>query len=192
MANSIQLKRSSVAGRIPDTANILVGEPVVNLADKILFTKDGTGNVIVIGAGTTSNIAEGTNLYFTNTRAISAFTEGSGITIDANGLISANVTSSVSDSFSTIAVSGSAGNIVASGSDTLNIDTDGLIVANTNPATKTLTVSLGGNFPFYDSTGAQNSIALRLLESTVQDSYKTIYLPFVKSDGTSVNTLRFQ
>ena len=31
MANDIQLKRSSVAGKVPDTANVLVGEPVVNL-----------------------------------------------------------------------------------------------------------------------------------------------------------------
>ena len=44
--NNIQLKRSSVAGRVPDAANILVGEPVINLKDKIIFTKDGGGNVI--------------------------------------------------------------------------------------------------------------------------------------------------
>lgn len=91
MANDIQLKRSSVSGRVPDAANVLVGEPVINLADKIIFTKDGAGNVITIGAGTTSNIAEGSNLYFTNARAIAAFTEGSGIDIAANGLITANV-----------------------------------------------------------------------------------------------------
>jgi hypothetical protein len=69
MANIVQLKRSSVAGRIPDAANISVGEPVINLADQVLYTKDGSGSVIVIGAGTTSNIAEGTNQYFTNARA---------------------------------------------------------------------------------------------------------------------------
>lgn len=68
MATDIQLKRSSVSGRVPDAANVQVGEPVVNLADKILFTKDGSGNVIVIGAGTTSNVIEGTNLYFSNAR----------------------------------------------------------------------------------------------------------------------------
>jgi len=40
---------------------------------------------------TTSNVTEGSNLYFTNTRAISAFTQGTGITIAANGRITANV-----------------------------------------------------------------------------------------------------
>jgi len=72
MANDIQLKRSSVAGRVPDAANVLVGEPVINLNDKIIFTKDGGGNVIVIGAGTTSNVIEGSNLYFSNARVSTA------------------------------------------------------------------------------------------------------------------------
>ena len=51
MANTIQIKRSSVPGSIPNSANVLVGEPVVNLADQILYTKDNNGNVIIIGAG---------------------------------------------------------------------------------------------------------------------------------------------
>ena len=72
MANDIQLKRSSVAGRVPSAANVLVGEPVINLNDKIIFTKDGGGNVIVIGAGTTSNVIEGSNLYFSNARVSTA------------------------------------------------------------------------------------------------------------------------
>lgn len=188
MAADIQLKRSSVAGRKPDAANIAVGEPVVNLVDRVIYTKDGNGNVITIGANltvqlvnssnsaitsvadvrtiqfddnsgfdvvdrangiakvqmnstfktwnvygqanlvaqgldtvniaagdfinittnasaspqqikfalsntlTTSNVAEGANLYFSNARAIAAFTPGNNITIDSNGLITANVT----------------------------------------------------------------------------------------------------
>jgi hypothetical protein len=70
--NDIQLKRSSVAGRVPDAANVLVGEPVVNLADRVIYTKNTTGTVIVIGAGTTSNVTEGTNLYFSNARVSTA------------------------------------------------------------------------------------------------------------------------
>ena len=92
MANIVQLKRSSVPGRVPDAANVEVGEPVVNLFDQIIFTKDGSGTIKVIGAGTTSNVTEGTNLYFTNARAISALTGGQNISIAANGRITANVT----------------------------------------------------------------------------------------------------
>lgn len=91
MANIVQFKRSSVPGRVPDAANVEVGEPVVNLADQIIFTKDGSGTVKVIGAGTTSNVTEGTNLYFTNARAVSALTAGSGISLSANGLLTASV-----------------------------------------------------------------------------------------------------
>ena len=40
----------------------------------------------------TTNVDEGTNLYFTNTRARAAFTAGNRIILDANGLITANVT----------------------------------------------------------------------------------------------------
>ena len=72
MANIVQLKRSSVSGRVPDAGNVTVGEPVVNLADQIIFTKNTTGSVIVIGAGTTSNVTEGTNLYFSNARVSAA------------------------------------------------------------------------------------------------------------------------
>lgn len=92
--NDIQLKRSSVAGRVPDAANVLVGEPVVNLSDKIIFTKDGNGNVIVIGAGTTSNVAEGSNLYFTNARARASISVTGSATYDANtGVIAVAVSS---------------------------------------------------------------------------------------------------
>lgn len=68
MPNIVQLKRSSVVNKVPDAANVEIGEPVVNLADQILYTKNTTGTVIIIGAGTTSNIAEGVNQYYTNVR----------------------------------------------------------------------------------------------------------------------------
>lgn len=94
MAGIFQFKRSSVSGRIPDAANVLVGEPVVNLADQILFTKDGSGTIKVIGAGITSNIAEGTNLYFSNARARAAISVAGSATYDPDtGVI--NVSSSI-------------------------------------------------------------------------------------------------
>lgn len=90
MATEIQLKRSSVIGKVPDGANVLVGEPVVNLADKILYTKDGTGNVIVIGSGTTSNVTEGSNLYYTNARVYSNVIQ-LGYATNSNVALKANV-----------------------------------------------------------------------------------------------------
>jgi hypothetical protein len=59
--NSFQLKRSSVSGKIPDAANVLVGEPVVNLVDRILYTKDGSGNVVIVGSNLTVQLADTSN-----------------------------------------------------------------------------------------------------------------------------------
>jgi len=106
MANIVQLKRSSVSGRVPDAGNVEIGEPVVNLADRIIFTKNTTGSVIVIGAGTTSNVTEGSNLYFSNARvsaAISSQTLG-------NATFSANI---------------AAGNVVITGASRLGTITSG-------------------------------------------------------------------
>lgn len=49
MANKIILKRSSVAGKVPLSTDLDVGELSVNLADALLYTKDGTGTVIALG-----------------------------------------------------------------------------------------------------------------------------------------------
>jgi len=91
MSTELQLKRSSTPGSVPVAANVLVGEPLFNLADKILYTKDINNNIIVIGSGTTSNISEGTNLYFTEGRARAAFVAGTSITI-VDGVISSTAT----------------------------------------------------------------------------------------------------
>ena len=93
MANIVQLKRSSVSGRVPDAGNVEIGEPVVNLADRIIFTKNTTGSVIVVGAGTTSNVTEGINLYFSNARVSAAISSQtlSNATFSGN-LVASNVT----------------------------------------------------------------------------------------------------
>ena len=89
MANIVQLKRSSVSGRVPDAGNVEIGEPVVNLADRIIFTKNTTGSVIVVGAGTTSNVTEGINLYFSNARVSAAISSQTLSNVTFSGNISA-------------------------------------------------------------------------------------------------------
>ena len=93
MANEIQLKRSSVANKVPDAGNVLVGEPVVNLNDKIIFTKDTSENIIVIGAGTTANVIENGNLYFSNARVNSAISSQTlGNATFSGNVVASNVT----------------------------------------------------------------------------------------------------
>ena len=56
------------------------------------LTGNVTGTITSIANHTTSNLSEGSNLYFTNTRAIGAITGGAGITIAANGRITSTET----------------------------------------------------------------------------------------------------
>ena len=44
-------KRTSVAGRVPTAQQIAVGELAINLADRILYSKDAAGTVFSLGAG---------------------------------------------------------------------------------------------------------------------------------------------
>ena len=57
------------------------------------------GKVTDISNHTTSSLTEGSNLYFTNTRAVGALTAGSGISVAANGLITMTETGTVSSVF---------------------------------------------------------------------------------------------
>jgi len=41
MANSFQLKRTSVPGRVPDITNLKTGELALNMADRIMYSNDG-------------------------------------------------------------------------------------------------------------------------------------------------------
>lgn len=54
MANTIRIKRSTVAGKVPTTSDVSAGELAVNIADGKLFTRKETGGVasiVEIGAG---------------------------------------------------------------------------------------------------------------------------------------------
>jgi len=71
MATEIQLKRSFTSGQIPGAANVLVGEPVLNLVDRVLYTKDNSGNIVVISSGNASTIA---SLAFNAANVAAAYT----------------------------------------------------------------------------------------------------------------------
>ena len=63
------------------SSNVTASFPSNNYINTRLATKANVSDL------TSANITELTNLYFTNTRAIAAFTSGSGINIAANGLV---------------------------------------------------------------------------------------------------------
>ena len=75
----------SANGTISSTANITVSGVI-----------DVANTVVSLDNHTTTDLKEGSNLYYTNARARAAFTAGSGITIDANGVITSTVTANIS------------------------------------------------------------------------------------------------
>jgi hypothetical protein len=83
---TIKFMRSDVVGKIPQSGDLEVGELAINLPDRCMYTKDGSGNIVKIASangavvsvngetGTvvldTDDIDEGTlHLYFTDARA---------------------------------------------------------------------------------------------------------------------------
>ena len=159
MANEIQLKRSSVANKVPDAGNVLVGEPVVNLNDKIIFTKDTGGGIIIIGAGTTANVVENGNLYFTNARSRASVSAGTGISYDNTTGIITNTGSSFTTADARNSISLASGNVYGKGTYTAgtgviqitaaNVSVSANVPANPNVGDIWIDDATGLNFLFY-------------------------------------------
>ena len=159
MANEIQLKRSSVANKVPDAGNVLVGEPVVNLNDKIIFTKDTGGGIIIIGAGTTANVVENGNLYFTNARSRASVSAGTGISYDNTTGIITNTGSSFTTADARNSISLASGNVYGKGTYTAgtgviqitaaNVSVSANVPANPNVGDIWIDNATGLNFLFY-------------------------------------------
>ena len=49
MAQTIKLKRSSVAGNIPSSSDLALGEIAVNTADGALYIKKGDNTIVAVG-----------------------------------------------------------------------------------------------------------------------------------------------
>ena len=88
--NKIQLKRTSVPGRLPSNTDIDVGELAINFADNRLFTKDGSNAVIDVH-GQSLNTSAAVQFANVTANAITvntiSITTTSGNTISANSFI---------------------------------------------------------------------------------------------------------
>ncbi|CAB4241490.1 Intramolecular chaperone auto-processing domain containing protein [uncultured Caudovirales phage] len=125
MANQIILKRSSTAGKVPSTAQLALGEVAINTHDGRIFIKkdDGVASIVEIGGVTTvnsqtgdvvlstSDVAEGTNQYFTTARARAALSAGNGISYNSGtGVITAtqSISTTGTPSFAGLTLTGDA------------------------------------------------------------------------------------
>lgn len=88
MANTIIVKRSSVAGKVPTAGDLQVGELAVNLADQKIYSKNAGGTVIQLGGGTGDVVGPSSATDNSITRfdgTTGKLIQGSTATIDDNG-----------------------------------------------------------------------------------------------------------
>ena len=121
MANRIKLKRSNTSGSAPTTANIEVGEVAMNMADRLLYFRDPSNNILSftiedLNDFDTDDLTEGaTNLYYTDarvntnfsTKTTDALTEGATNLYYTDARVDANLNTSTATSGEVLSWNGS-------------------------------------------------------------------------------------
>ena len=165
-------------------SNLVNATNVIALANLYAPGDVTLGNVNITGSFdvtlSTSNVSEGSNLYFTNARAVGSLTAGDGVTIEANGLISSpSIFSGNTDAVPEGTANLYFTNTRAIGSltagENIVIEANGMIVGNADPVFDSLYV--GGNL-----TVAGNLTYLNVESLQVDDNM--IYL---NANSTTAN-----
>jgi len=157
------------------SSSLLSGGSTVNSFQTIAVS--GQSSVVADSSTDTLTLVAGTGITLTTDATADS------ITINSSGGSSGN-------SFETIAVSGQSSVVADSSTDTLTLAADGVIGIITNPSTDTITFTTNKSFPFTKYDGNASNIPLFTEASALATSLDTVYLPFAKSDGTSVTTLK--
>ena len=148
----------------------------------------------LVGRATTDTLTNKTlsSAVFTGTITAGGGVGESGqvLTSTVSGVTWTTPSGGAGNSFSTIAVSGQSSVLADSSADTLTLDTGGLIGIITNASTDTITFTTNKSFPFTKYDGSASNIPLFTEASALASSLDTVFLPFIKTDGTSVTTLK--
>ena len=150
MANTtFQLRRSSVAGKVPNTSTLSIGELGINLTDQVLYSSNGSGifeigsnlstlsvtTIIASGSNGTANqvlTSNGTASYWANSSG-AAYFKGNygpiGSATDANNLMRINGNTQTNNiTISTGENALMVGPITIAAGNTLTIDTGARVV----------------------------------------------------------------
>jgi len=132
-------------------------------------------------APTTGDITSGE--VAVDTSAQKLYINDSGTVKEIGGGTAAN-------SFATINLNDSTNVVADSSTDTLNLDSSGLISISGDASTDTITVSTvsSSTIPFLKADGSSSNIDLQT-SGTIGDVISNLHIPFTKSDGSSVTTL---
>ena len=94
------------------------------------------------------------------------------------------------NSFTTINLNDSTNVVADSSTDTLNLDSSGLISITGDASTDTITVGTVSSsaIPFLKADGSSSNIDLQT-SGTIGDVINNLHIPFTKADGSDVTTL---
>ena len=94
------------------------------------------------------------------------------------------------NSFTTINLNDSTNVVADSSTDTLNLDSSGLISITGDASTDTITVGTVSSsaIPFLKADGSSSNIDLQT-SGTIGDVISNLHIPFTKADGSDVTTL---
>lgn len=117
MPTKIITKNSQTASSVPTTSEVDVGELAVNVADKLLYTQNGSSEVVALGAEeyiTSARAAQWDTAYATAPGSVSATLITSGTlpagrlsgsyTINITGNVTGNITSAGTSTFNTVQI----------------------------------------------------------------------------------------
>src|SRR5210317_1864952 len=115
---------------------------------------------------------------------------GTGITTSVSGNTLTITGSSTQNTFSTINLNDSTNIAADSTSDTLNLDSSGLISITGDASTDTVTVSTvtSATIPFTKADGSSSDIDLQT-QGSLGDVITNLYIPFINTSGSAVTTL---
>src|SRR5210317_688446 len=162
-------------------------------ANQVLQT-DGSGalSFATVSSASTLTIADDTS----TTASIDLNSEtltvagGTGITTAVSGNTLTITGSSTQNTFSTINLNDSTNIVADSTSDTLNLDSSGLISITGDASTDTVTVSTvtSATIPFTKADGSSSDIDLQT-QGSLGDVITNLYIPFINTSGSAVTTL---
>ena len=170
----------------------------------LLATASAGTTTLTLPAATDTLVGRATTDTLTNKTLSSAVLTGTltaGGGVGTNGQVLASTGTGVQwvdqtggggsgNSFTTIAVAGQSSVLADSTTDTLTLAVTGVLSISTNATTDTITITTNKSFPFTKYDGNASNIPLYTEASALATNLDTVYLPFVKSNGTSVTTLK--